>query len=174
MCSPWCNIKIIRFRQKHFHKWQIQIMMSSSWEVGLVGEQLCLDCLNCGKIKVLITMNADRARDQLLPDNSTTFEDRFLQFPNARMVYALGGRSLFWNAVTPRPIQCRELNVYYDIAEKLLHTTSSYAKGSSMQNILLKRSSFTNSGWFNAFKCCFGHKVGRSYCKAVRITIYEQ
>ena len=32
-----------------------------------------------------------------------------------------------------------ELNVYYGMAEKLLHTTTDYAKGSSMQNILLKR-----------------------------------
>ena len=64
------------------------------------------------------------------------------------MVYALGGRSLFWNAATPRPIQSelnkwpihpQELNVYYGMAEKLLHVTRDYAKGSSMQNILLKR-----------------------------------
>jgi gluconate 5-dehydrogenase len=94
------------------------------------------------------TMNVDRARDQVLADNSTTFENRLPQFSGARMVYALGGRSLFWNAATPRPIeselkkwpiQHRELNVYYGMAEKLLHTTRSYAKGSSMQNVLLKR-----------------------------------
>jgi hypothetical protein len=64
------------------------------------------------------------------------------------MVYALGGRSLFWNAATPRPIQSelnkwpihpRELNVYFGMAEKLLHTTTSYAKGSSMQRVILNR-----------------------------------
>ena len=69
------------------------------------------------------------------------------------MVYALGGRSLFWNAATPRPIRSelnkwpihpRELNVYYGMAEKLLHVTTDYAKGSSMQNILLKR---LHAGW---------------------------
>lgn len=94
------------------------------------------------------TMNVNTARDQLLPDNSTTFENRLPQFSGARMVYALGGRSLFWNAATPRPIRSelkkwpidsRELNVYYGMAEKLLHVTTSYAKGSSMQNVLLKR-----------------------------------
>lgn len=81
-------------------------------------------------------------------DNSTTFEDRFPEFPGARMVYALGGRSLFWNAVIPRPIESelrkwpvnpRELAVYYCMAEKALNATTSYAKGSSMQNILLRR-----------------------------------
>ncbi|WP_310360701.1 GMC family oxidoreductase [Neobacillus drentensis] len=94
------------------------------------------------------TQNVNTARDQLLPDNSTTFEKRVPQFSGARMIYALGGRSLFWNAATPRPIQSelnkwpihhQELDVYYRMAEKLMHTTRSYAKGSSMQNILLKR-----------------------------------
>lgn len=94
------------------------------------------------------TQNANTARDQLLPDNSTAVGDRLPQFSGARMVFALGGRSLFWNAATPKPIQSelnkwpihpQELNVYYRMAEKLLHVTKSYAKGSSMQNILLKR-----------------------------------
>ena len=94
------------------------------------------------------TQNVNTARDQLLADNSTTFTNRLPQFSGARMVYALGGRSLLWNAWTPRPIQSelnkwpihpRELDVYYGMAEKLLHTTRDYAKGSSMQDILLKR-----------------------------------
>lgn len=94
------------------------------------------------------TQNVNTARDELLPDNSTVIGDRLPQFSGARMIYALGGRSLFWNAATPRPIQSelnnwpihpRELNVYYRMAEKLLHTTTDYAKGSSLQNILLKR-----------------------------------
>ena len=33
----------------------------------------------------------------------------------------------------------RELDVYYRMAEKLMHTTKDYAKGSSMQDIILKR-----------------------------------
>lgn len=94
------------------------------------------------------TQNVNTARDQLLPDNSTAVGKRLPQFSGATMVYALGGRSLFWNAATPRPIESelnkwpihtRELNVYYGMAEKLMHVTRSYAKGSSMQNILLKR-----------------------------------
>lgn len=41
------------------------------------------------------TMNVDIARDQLLPDNSTTFEEILPEFPGARMVYALGGDHCF-------------------------------------------------------------------------------
>jgi len=64
------------------------------------------------------------------------------------MVYALGGRSLFWNAATPRlieselckwPIDPEELDMYYGIAEKALHVTTNYANGSAMQRVLLKR-----------------------------------
>ncbi|SDM63426.1 GMC oxidoreductase [Bacillus sp. OK048] len=94
------------------------------------------------------TQNSSTERDQLLPDNSTPLGKRLPQFSGATMVYALGGRSLFWNAATPRPIQSelnkwpihrRELNVYYGMAEKLLHVTRDYAKGSSMQNKLMKQ-----------------------------------
>jgi choline dehydrogenase-like flavoprotein len=94
------------------------------------------------------TQNVNTARDELLPDNSTPLGQRLPQFSGATMVYALGGRSLFWNAATPRPIRSelnkwpihpREINVYYGMAEKLLHVTKDYAKGSSMQNRMLKQ-----------------------------------
>lgn len=94
------------------------------------------------------TQNVGTARDQLLPDNSTPLGKLLPQFSGATMVYALGGRSLFWNAATPRPIQSelnkwpihrRTLDVYYGMAERLLHTTRDFAKGSSMQNVMMKR-----------------------------------
>ena len=94
------------------------------------------------------TQNVNTSRDDLVPNNSTPIGKRLPQFSGATMVYALGGRSLFWNAATPRPIRSelnkwpinrRELDVYYSMAEKLLHVTRDWAKGSSMQNILLKR-----------------------------------
>ncbi len=94
------------------------------------------------------TQNVNTSRDELLPFNSTAIGERLPQFAGARMVYALGGRSLFWNAATPRPLESeqrewplnrRELDVYYGMAEKLLHTTTDYAKGSSMQDIMLRR-----------------------------------
>src|SRR3954469_7502325 len=93
------------------------------------------------------TQNVNTARDVLLPDNSTVIGERLPQFSGARMIYALGGRSLFWNAATPRPIQSelnrwpinrQELNGYYGMAERLLHVTTDFAKGSSMQDRMLR------------------------------------
>ncbi|WP_249871531.1 GMC oxidoreductase [Oceanobacillus saliphilus] len=92
------------------------------------------------------TQNVDTSRDVLFPENSTPIGQRLPQFSGAMMVYALGGRSLFWNAATPRPIEeelrkwpinRREIDVYYRMAEDLLHVTTDWAKGSSMQNRML-------------------------------------
>ena len=94
--------------------------------------------------------NVDTARDLLLPENSTPEGQRLPTFSGATMVYALCERSLFWNAVTPRPIESelrewpihrRELNVYYGMAERAMNVTMNYAQGSRMQkgeNIVLK------------------------------------
>lgn len=79
------------------------------------------------------------------------------EFSGARMVYALGGRSLFWNGATPRPIQSelnkwpinpRELDIYYGMAEDVLKTTMNYAEGSMLQHIMLNR--LHGSGFFEA------------------------
>jgi len=94
------------------------------------------------------TQNVDTARDQLLPDNSTPIGERLPEFSGARMVYALGGRSMFWNGAIPRPIQSelykwpinpRELDVYYGMAEDVLKATTRYAEGSLLQHIMLNR-----------------------------------
>jgi len=94
------------------------------------------------------TQNVNTSRDVLLPENSTPLGQRLPQFSGATMIYALGGRSLFWNAATPRPIEeelrkwpinRRELDVYYRMAEDLLHVTTDWAKGSSMQEQMLMR-----------------------------------
>ena len=94
------------------------------------------------------TQNVNTSRDVIIANNSTPLGQRLPQFSGATMVYALGGRSLMWNCATPRPIGSelnkwpinrRELNVYYGMAERLLHTTRDWAKGSSMQDIMLKR-----------------------------------
>lgn len=96
----------------------------------------------------LPTMNVNRVRDEYFLANSTLVGERFPQFSGARMTYALGGRSLFWNGVAPRPIRTEwkkwsihplELTVYFEMAERLLHVTKSFAEGSSLQNILLKK-----------------------------------
>src|SRR3954467_10275256 len=94
------------------------------------------------------TQNVNTSRDNLVPNNSTPIGKRLPQFSGATMVYALGGRSLFWNAATPRPIEeelrkwpinYRELDVYYRMAERLLHVTTDWAKGSSLQERMLRR-----------------------------------
>ncbi len=96
----------------------------------------------------IATQNVNTSRNQLFPNNSTPIGERLPQFSGARMVYALGGRTLFWNAATPRPIQSelnkwpispQALNVYYAMAEEVLNTTTQYAKGSSMQKVMLNR-----------------------------------
>lgn len=94
------------------------------------------------------TMNVDRMRDQLWPDNSTHIGARLPSFSGARLTFALGGRTLFWNAACPRPaefqlqywpISTEELDVYFRLAERVLHCTSAYADGSSMQEVLMNR-----------------------------------
>jgi choline dehydrogenase-like flavoprotein len=94
------------------------------------------------------TQNVDTARDELLPENSTPEGERLPEFSGATMVYALGGRSLFWNAATPRPIESelrnwpihrRELNIYYGMAERAMNVTMSYAQGSRSQKFMMNR-----------------------------------
>ncbi|WP_410514592.1 GMC oxidoreductase [Paenibacillus sp. BR2-3] len=79
------------------------------------------------------------------------------EFPGATQLYALGGRTLFWTAVTPRmlsseiqgwPITSKEMNLYYNIAERVMNVTQGYTAGSSISQILLdrlQRSRFTQA-----------------------------
>ncbi|MGM0875940.1 MAG: GMC oxidoreductase [Bacillota bacterium] len=69
------------------------------------------------------------------------------QFPSPQ-VTALGGRTLFWTAVTPRmhvsdivewPVTVKEMEFYYKIAEKVMNVTHTFTKGSSITQILLNR-----------------------------------
>jgi gluconate 5-dehydrogenase len=94
------------------------------------------------------TMNVTRMRDKLWPDNSTYVGARLPQFSGARLTFALGGRTLFWNGISPRPPQYEmqqwpvhpgEMDIYFRIAERIMKVTTSYAQGSSIQNILMNR-----------------------------------
>lgn len=69
-------------------------------------------------------------------------------FPGARVVNALGGKTLFWGLVTPRmppfellewPVRVKEMELYYSIAEQAMDVTNEYFKGSSIQSIFLQR-----------------------------------
>lgn len=70
-------------------------------------------------------------------------------FPNVIVIRALGGRTLFWAMESPRfppftfetwPIAYRDLVPYYNIAERIMKVNTSYALGSTVQDILLDRS----------------------------------
>jgi choline dehydrogenase-like flavoprotein len=73
---------------------------------------------------------------------------RWPDYPGAKMVKALGGRTLLWYLFSPRfnpsafrswPITYKDLMPYYQIAERIMNITSNYAKGSSLQEMLLER-----------------------------------
>lgn len=63
-------------------------------------------------------------------------------------VFALGGRTLFWLGVSPRmhvsetsgwPITANEMEMYYNIAERVMNVTTDFTKGSSITQISLDR-----------------------------------
>ncbi|MCA0756073.1 GMC family oxidoreductase [Paenibacillus sp. N4] len=79
------------------------------------------------------------------------------EFPGARQLFALGGRTLTWGTVSPRmpasdmrqwPIPLREMQFYYKLAEQAMHVTQAYAAGSSITQILLER--LWNTGFDDA------------------------
>lgn len=96
----------------------------------------------------IATINGDNFR--ILRPYRITYPigDRLPQFPGAKLIYALGGRTLLWGAITPRmpnhviakwPVSIQEMDFYYNIAEELMSVTRSYAKDSSITQVLLKR-----------------------------------
>ena len=69
-------------------------------------------------------------------------------FSGARELFALGGRTLFGVFAAPRmpasetvgwPITEKELSLYYSLAEEIMEVSNEYAKGSSLQEIVVKR-----------------------------------
>ncbi|WP_223192346.1 GMC oxidoreductase [Paenibacillus sedimenti] len=70
------------------------------------------------------------------------------EFIGAREVICLGGRTVFWDVVASRlilsllpgwPVPIREMETYYDIAERVMNVTDEYARGSTLTEILLDR-----------------------------------
>ncbi|HTG71322.1 MAG TPA: GMC oxidoreductase [Candidatus Udaeobacter sp.] len=102
------------------------------------------------------------AGDLLLPTNgqniATMDPERFLkyfysvakspsQYPSPQLA-ALGGRTLFWTNVCPRmhasetagwPVTAKEMDFYYNLAEKVMNVTYSFTKGSPLTQIMLNR-----------------------------------
>ena len=70
------------------------------------------------------------------------------EFPGARQLFALGGRTLTWGTVSPRmpvsellkwPIPLKEMNFYYGLAEQAMKVTKAYTAGSTITQVLLGR-----------------------------------
>lgn len=95
----------------------------------------------------LPTMNQDRLT-AYFNTLSKPLPGSMPDYPGARQLFALGGRTLFWYSFTPRmhewdlakwPIPVDELESYYGVAEQVLHVTTSFAQGSSFTDVLLQR-----------------------------------
>jgi choline dehydrogenase-like flavoprotein len=95
------------------------------------------------------TLNQERFDRMFLnPKLLVPIGKRLPQFPGATDFNVLGGRTLFWTLVTPRifapeiakwPITMKEMDRYYNIAERVMNVTSEYTKGSSITDNLLAR-----------------------------------
>ncbi|WP_223192914.1 GMC oxidoreductase [Paenibacillus sedimenti] len=79
---------------------------------------------------------------------SKPLQGSYPEFIGAREVICLGGRTVFWDVVASRldlsllpgwPVPIREMETYYDIAERVMNVTEEYARGSSLTEILLDR-----------------------------------
>lgn len=95
----------------------------------------------------LPTMNSSRLL-RLFYETSTPLPGSLPDYANARQLFALGGRTLFWNTISPRmslsetaewPVSPEELEAYYTIAEEVMNVTQDFTQGSSMTAALLKR-----------------------------------
>lgn len=67
------------------------------------------------------------------------------EYPGARLVYALGGRTLFWGLTSPRippfeftnwPIAYEELEPYYNLAEQIMNVSGD---NTALNKVLLRR-----------------------------------
>lgn len=82
------------------------------------------------------------------PKISTPVGWELPEFPGARLVFALGGRTLFWSAVCPRipeeefkdwPISYEDLLEHYNKAEDVMKITQEFTKDSLLTSILIDR-----------------------------------
>lgn len=95
----------------------------------------------------LPTMNSERLL-RLFNELSTPLPGSLPDYPSARQLFALGGRTLFWNTISQRmslsdtaswPISSEELDTYYTLAEEVMNVTQDFTQGSSMTAVLMKR-----------------------------------
>ncbi|MBD2872077.1 GMC oxidoreductase [Paenibacillus arenilitoris] len=105
----------------------------------------------------IATINGDNFRVYAPPEITDLIGNRLPQYPGMKLVYAAGGRTILWGAITPRipnfeiadwPVSIEEMEMYYNIAEEVMSVTTTYTKGSSITQILLER--LRENGFYNA------------------------
>ncbi len=103
------------------------------------------------------TINGDTFRLYAPPQITDLVGNRLPEYSGLKLIYAVGGRTLIWGAISPRipdfelaswPVPIREMELYYNIAEEVMHVTNTYTKDSSITQILLKR--LRENGYLNA------------------------
>lgn len=81
----------------------------------------------------------------LSPKVSNPIGESMPEYPGARLVYALGGRTLFWGLTSPRippfefanwPITYEELEPYYNLAEQMMNVSGN---NTALNKVLLRR-----------------------------------
>lgn len=96
----------------------------------------------------IATIDGDNFRLYAPPQITDPIGNRLPQFPGMKLIYALGGRTLLWGAISPRmaaselanwPVPLEDMETYYNIAEEVMNVTTAYTKGSSITQILLQR-----------------------------------
>ncbi|MGO4271912.1 GMC family oxidoreductase N-terminal domain-containing protein, partial [Paenibacillus sp. TAF58] len=105
----------------------------------------------------IATIDGDSFRLYAPPQITDLIGNRLPQYSGMKLIYALGGRTILWGAVSPRmaphviaewPVTMNEMEYYYNIAEEIMNVTNTYTKDSSITQILLKR--LRENGYFNA------------------------
>ncbi|MCA0758459.1 TIM barrel protein [Paenibacillus sp. N4] len=93
--------------------------------------------------------------DQYIFNPKISVPGLYPEFPAARQLFALGGRTLVWDANSPRndpavfkdwPVSTREMEIYYSIAERAMNVTKAYTSCSPFTQTMLgrlRRSGFT-------------------------------
>ncbi|MGM0874742.1 MAG: GMC oxidoreductase [Bacillota bacterium] len=126
---------------------------NSNKRIGIIEKG---DLLLPGHARNLATMDSERLNN-FFGTISEPIGNSLPMFSGARVVNALGGKTLFWGLVTPRmplsdiikwPVPVNEMEFYYRTAEEAMDVTNEYFKGSSIQSILLQR--LQSRGYFDA------------------------
>ncbi|WP_341281842.1 GMC oxidoreductase [Paenibacillus sp. FSL H8-0537] len=105
----------------------------------------------------IATINGDNFRLYAPSQITDLIGNRLPEYSGMKLIYALGGRTLLWGAISPRipayeiaswPIPIEEMELYYNMAEEVMNVTTSYTKDSSITQILLER--LRENGYYNA------------------------